>query len=454
MKAANDSEERVGRDAVAEIAARSALESALASPSFANAGRLRAFLRYVVEETLAGRADLVSGKAIAHDVYGRAPDDTDSIVRVDAGRLRRKLAEYYQAKGATEAVRIHIDSGGYVPRFEALTQVTPSGYDEPARAPGGTERRGDLIGLLAVAGLCVLVLLLWQLLSAPPDTAEGEQRAASAAQNSLERAALAEKSVATLQAANLAEKASDLLFPIADAEHQKLATVMYREAIRIDPSHSGGYAGAAHSLATLALISPNTDQSAKFLEEAEVFAQKAIDLAPLSGWSHSAAAWAALSAQDFTKAVELSRLAASLSPTDGKVLDFHAVTALMTGHFEEGLEASDPVRPRDNDWRQPAYLNVHGVANYHLGDFDKAIASFDAAIQEGGPVSELTLTYKAAASQAAGRTEDARALLDELKQTWPAFRPEPILKRFYQHPEHAEQILAELHAAGWPVFLK
>ncbi|WP_106608275.1 hypothetical protein [Shimia abyssi] len=438
-----------------ENSVRTALESALSSPSFANAGRLRAFLRHVVEETLEDRADLLSGKSIAHGVYGRDPDDTDSIVRVDAGRLRRKLAEYYAAERATETVRIHIDSGGYVPRFEELNQEAPPAIDEPAHNNGAARRFGPLSKLLAVAGICGLAVLFWQMRTEPADPPEDSgHRAVMSAQNSLERTALAEKSTATLQAANLAEKASDLLFPIADAEHQKLATAMYRESIRIDPTHSGGYAGAAHSLATLALIAPSAEQSAKFLEEAESFAKQAVELAPLSGWSHSAVAWVALAAQNFTEAVELSRFAVSLSPMDGKVLDFYAVTALITGHFEEGLQASDPARPRDNKGRQPAYLNVQGVANYHLGHFDEAIAWFDAAIQDGGPVSELTLTYKAAASQAAGRTEVARALLDELAQTWPAFRPEPILKKFYQYPEHAEQVIAELRAAGWPAVLK
>ncbi|MDV7143861.1 hypothetical protein R3X27_14335 [Tropicimonas sp. TH_r6] len=441
-------------DAVAKNTARAALETALASPSFVNAGRLRSFLGYVVEEALAGRGDLISGKTIAQDVYGRDPDETDSIVRVDAGRLRRKLAAYYEAEGAAEPVRIHIDSGGYAPRFEALISATPPAMPPPAHAPVETARGGDLPWILGIAGFCALTLLLWQLRPATPDPTQQEPRSATAAQDSLERTALAEKSPATLQAANLAEKAADLLFPIADAEHQTLATAMYREAIRIDPSHYGGYAGAAHSLATLAMISPDAERSAELLSEAEALAEKAIDLAPLSGWSHSATAWVALSAGDPERAVDLARRAASLSPMDGKVLDFHAVTALMTGHFEEGFDVSAPDRPRDMDGRQPAYLNVHGVANFHLDRFDAAIASFDTAIEQGGPVSELTLLYKAAANQAAGRTEDARALLDELQTTWPAFRPEPVLKRFYRHPEHAERILVELRAAGWPILSK
>ena len=69
-------------------AVRMGLARILASPAFAKSERLRDFLTYIVEESLAGRGELIVGKTIAEDVYGRTPEDgSDNIVRVDARRL-------------------------------------------------------------------------------------------------------------------------------------------------------------------------------------------------------------------------------------------------------------------------------------------------------------------------------------------------------------------------------
>lgn len=443
---------------------RDALTKIANSATFENAGRLQAFLSYVVEESLAGRAHLIAGKTIAADVYGREPDDgSNSIVRVDAGRLRRKLAAYYGTEGASDPVRIHVDSGGYAPRFELLTpdiglanaENDTTGTSEAQLATAQTDpssnRRRALPGVVAIAGVFAIGLAIWLY-----GSTNGPDDLPTVGNNGpfdkgVTRTALAEKSSATLQSANLAEKASELLFPIADVKHQQLATDMYRAAIEIDPSFSGGYAGAAHSLGTLSLISPDPGISAELRSEGAQLAKQAINLDPLSGWSHSAAAWIALADRDYDEALALSRRAVSLSPTDGKVLDFSAAIAVMTGNFEEGLALSDPGHPRDNEERHPAYLNVYGVACYHLGYDRRAIEAFDSAVRMGGPVSELTLMYKAAAAQAAGEASAAASLLDELRKTWPAFRPAPVANRFYQHPADAQKLLSDLEAAGWSI---
>lgn len=92
----------------------------MTSAHFAAALRTNEFLRYAVEETLAGRAQRLKGYAIAVDVFGRPPDfnaSTDPLVRVEAGRLRRRLADYYASEGRRNPVRMELPVGGYVPRF-------------------------------------------------------------------------------------------------------------------------------------------------------------------------------------------------------------------------------------------------------------------------------------------------------------------------------------------------
>ena len=104
------------------------LDRILASKGFATAGRLSRLLRYVVEKTLAGEADQLKEYAVGVEVFDR--DDKydprlDSIVRVEAGRLRSRLDEYYNGEGAASPIRISLPRGGYVAQFEPR-EATPA----------------------------------------------------------------------------------------------------------------------------------------------------------------------------------------------------------------------------------------------------------------------------------------------------------------------------------------
>lgn len=107
-----------GGEAAPEV--RAELERLLASDAFRNAPQLAAFLTYVVERKLAGRAGDLKGYTIAVEALGRPADfdpQSDPIVRVEAGRLRRALSIYYAEEGANNPVRIMIPVGAYVPTF-------------------------------------------------------------------------------------------------------------------------------------------------------------------------------------------------------------------------------------------------------------------------------------------------------------------------------------------------
>ena len=99
---------------------RDQLKKILSSSGFQASKRHRTFLRYVVEETLQGRSTQLKAYTIALDVYNRDESfdpQTDPIIRVEAGRLRRSLDHYYETEGAMDEVIIHIPKGGYRPIF-------------------------------------------------------------------------------------------------------------------------------------------------------------------------------------------------------------------------------------------------------------------------------------------------------------------------------------------------
>ena len=112
---------------------RAELDRILSSPPFHAGDRRSAFLRFIVEETLAGRADRLKGYTIAVEVFGRdeAFDaQADPVVRLEARRLRRDLDSYYVDAGSHDGVRISIPKGSYVPRFERHEMAEPVAMSE------------------------------------------------------------------------------------------------------------------------------------------------------------------------------------------------------------------------------------------------------------------------------------------------------------------------------------
>src|ERR1700722_1399918 len=96
------------------------LEAVFASGIFSRAPGLAHMLRYVCTKYFEGQSDQVKEYNIAVEALGRAADfdqKRDSIVRVEAHRLRRRLNEYYEGEGASHRIRIVLPSGQKVPRF-------------------------------------------------------------------------------------------------------------------------------------------------------------------------------------------------------------------------------------------------------------------------------------------------------------------------------------------------
>lgn len=99
---------------------RKELALILASERFINAPRMRDLLSYLVEESLQGHGDRIKAFTIAQEIFGRDEkfdQQRDTIVRVEAGRLRRRLEAFYASTSQIRAVRISIPKGGYTPKY-------------------------------------------------------------------------------------------------------------------------------------------------------------------------------------------------------------------------------------------------------------------------------------------------------------------------------------------------
>jgi hypothetical protein len=141
---------------------RAELQAVLQCPLFARSPTLSHLLSYLCEKTFSGETDQIKEYSVAIDVFDRAESfdqDTDSIVRVQANRLRKRLSEYYAAEGANHPMHITIPVGQYVPEFVPVALVNGAATADrnlPREVPTAADRR--FVPLLYLIAATVLVV--------------------------------------------------------------------------------------------------------------------------------------------------------------------------------------------------------------------------------------------------------------------------------------------------------
>ena len=150
---------------------KDALARIVASEAFTRSARQVRFLEYLVAESLSGRADKIKGYSIGIEVFDKDENfnpESDTIVRVYAGRLRRMLETYYLTEGKDDPVIIEVPKGGYIPAFR---QNREKRADKPFfRRPLVMVSSMLLVVVVLLAGA-----LAWQFLSTGQESESGEE---------------------------------------------------------------------------------------------------------------------------------------------------------------------------------------------------------------------------------------------------------------------------------------
>jgi hypothetical protein len=141
------------------------LERILASSPFRNSKRYPALLRYVVEKYLNGAASELKERTIAIDVFGRDPyydPAVDPVVRISAGEVRKRLAQYYQETAEENELRIELPVGSYHPEFivPSPARPIPSVLPVADQAVALAEPRRTNGAVAALCGLVALAVLV------------------------------------------------------------------------------------------------------------------------------------------------------------------------------------------------------------------------------------------------------------------------------------------------------
>jgi hypothetical protein len=117
------------------------LERLLANPYFSHSRRFPSFLRYIVNATVNGHADLLKERTLGIEIFAKSAaydPALDPIVRVTAAEIRKRIAQYYQDPGHENELKVSLPPGSYVPQFQFSGVgygVANAGPNDPALMP-------------------------------------------------------------------------------------------------------------------------------------------------------------------------------------------------------------------------------------------------------------------------------------------------------------------------------
>jgi tetratricopeptide (TPR) repeat protein len=349
-----------------DAAMRAELNRILSSEEFRNSQRRARLLTYLVEKAIA--VEQVKEYTIGVDVFDK-PEDydprLDPSVRVEMGRMRAKLADYYSGEGKANSARLQFPKRSYSPELASVEEFHPEPSVLGAHEPEGAEENEKISRVFSLAAVLSMVALLcaagfvaWRVathlsLKAPSQTVSS-------------KSGPVDPEVANLMLKARARHAEGT----RDAFEQ---TVIYlNEAIRRDPKYADAYADLAGAYAAAAVNFAG--QPLDYAAKAKAAAAAALQLDPFS-----AQAFAALGLVDSTVFLNWklgeseTRQSIRLNPRNAVAHDHLRTILLAQGRFEEAASEAKTAAVLD----PLAAVNISlGLTYYMARDYDKALAEF------------------------------------------------------------------------------
>jgi tetratricopeptide (TPR) repeat protein len=412
------------------------LQQLLTDRRFALAERNASFLRFVVESTLNGKAGQIKETVIATEVYGRPSDydpKADSIVRVEATRLRQKLRSYYENEGKDSAIRLHLPSGSYVPSFERLDEPPVSQAPASEAAPGVSGMKPiRKNSILAGAAVSLLTVLLFMQVTSGSKTADWQRQEALAAwREGIDLMALDPHSAQTVNGppGSLLRAIERLEFAVARNPSRAQTWASLAEAY----DYASAYAGrdlaedghrmetaADRAIALDAQLAAGHHMRALFLKgikwdfaNAELSYKRALQLDPQN-------AYAVVEYTDLLRETGRIRQAAEEIRKARALLPGLPVLAVKEAEIQLDMGRTDAAlaTARSAVELQQTYLRAHvalGMAYERKGDREAALARYEHVL-EVNPSDRRALPAYGYLLAKMGETAQARAIADRLEK--------------------------------------
>ena len=323
---------------------RAELERVLSSAEFRGSERRARLLRYLVEKAIAGEP--VKEYVIGVDVFDKAANydpRIDPIVRVEMGRIRTKLAEYYAGDGKANSERVEFPKRSYTPVLVEVSQASTPLSASRAWWPQ----------VASIAAFVVMVLIAWRISTRPaklPDDPQAREKCAKAR----------------------------FFWNKRTPESLRTSLELYQEVIRQSPKYAPAYAGEALCYAVMAGNSelPADQASGQAVDAANA----AIALNPNLAEAHAALGLVAYSIRyDFSTAQTELDWAVRLDPGFAGAHQWRALSLLYAGHIDEArMEdhkalALDPVSMH--------LLTADGMISYYSRNYPETVEKAKRVLQ-------------------------------------------------------------------------
>jgi hypothetical protein len=123
------------------------LKKVMEGAAFKASHRSGQFLKYIVDQAIAGHFEALKERVIGIELFGRSPTyDTgeDAIVRVTASDVRKRLLQHYGKDGATSEFRISLPLGAYVPEIARRTHSSANGHAHLSGTEAELDQAADM----------------------------------------------------------------------------------------------------------------------------------------------------------------------------------------------------------------------------------------------------------------------------------------------------------------------
>lgn len=368
---------------------------------------MRDFLSYVVEETLNGRSAYLKALPIAQAVFGaddKFDPEANSIVRVEAGRLRRRLTQYYSTIGLHDPIIIAVPKGTYAPEFSQ--NFIPDAKEIPAQANQWAKSlfssRRALLGAVAVIALLTLIWSRPDILKPVDDLSNNRTATALQGQDS--------------EAEILFRQAFVLLMPPENRARLNTSIELFQNVIDSEPGFAGGYAGKSLVYSISVLFFKSQDPAGDLFKAATI-AERAIELEPENSLGYAALTLAQSLDSKHTLALESARRSIASAKRE-PIADVMVSLALLNSSspYEAIDLLSESLNLVTNQPRTP-HLNVLGIAYYVTGNYQEASRNFELNLARKGPAGPHMDVFRAATYARLDNDFQARAILEKLQRT-------------------------------------
>jgi tetratricopeptide (TPR) repeat protein len=417
---------------------RSQLEKISTGPELENSPRLVELLNYIGEEFLAGRVDRIKGFTIGQAIYVTDVNfepESNSIVRVEMGRLRRRLAEYYLSSGRADPVVVEIPKGSYAPRFTlkplAPEELKPSRPDQPEKL--AFNYKWLMVGAL---GLAILVSLNWRYYDVLEHSITGETNRGTT-----------QNYIVDSEAEILFRQAFVLLMPPEDGARLIASRNLFQRVIELDSALAGGYAGKSITF-SFQIIFTRSESSADDLRQALTLAERAIDIDPEYALGFAALAFAQSLAEDSASALASVRRVLAIQPHRPNSNTIASIALIVSGEPSKAIDLLTEALKLNSDESRTPILNLLGVAQYANGDFSGAVESIEKNLVRGGPTGPHMDVFLAAAYAQTGQNFKAQAVIEKLQRTNPDYPVQKWLGTFMKSESELQAIMSKLQSLG------